>query len=39
MDEKMLATYFPQSYFEIDILEHENLIHGGFKNEQILFTM
>ena len=33
MDEKMVAIYFPESYFEIDIKEHENLIHGGFENE------
>ena len=33
MDEKMLAEYFPASYKDIDILEHENLIHGGFENE------
>ena len=33
MDEKMLAIYFPESYKDIDIIEHENLIHGGFKNE------
>ena len=33
MDEKMLAEYFPASYKDIDVLEHENLIHGGFENE------
>jgi len=33
MDEKMLALYFPASYKDIDLLEHENLIHGGFENE------
>lgn len=31
MDEKDLAIYFPASYKDIDILEHENLIHGGFE--------
>lgn len=30
MDEKMLALYFPESYNNIDVLEYENLIHGGF---------
>jgi len=33
MDEKMLSIYFPASYKDIDVLEHENLIHGGFENE------
>jgi hypothetical protein len=32
MDEKMLALYYPESYKDIDILEHKNLI-GGFENE------
>ena len=32
MDEKMLSIYFPASCKDIDILEHENLIHGDYEN-------
>jgi hypothetical protein len=28
MDEKTLAEVYPESYLNIDVLEHENLIHG-----------
>jgi hypothetical protein len=34
MDENLLAELYPASYKDIDILEHENLIHnGGGENE------
>jgi len=33
MDEKMLAENYPASYENVDIMEFQNIIHGGFENE------
>ena len=33
MDEKMLALYFPASYENVDVMEFQNIIHGGYENE------